>query len=109
MLYHAYEMQRAWLNGASAWASIGAELMSNPSYPAAYLGVAPSAASALEVFAHATQSRGKPAFEIDHVTIDGTAHPVTEAIVYNKPFGDLRRFTRYGLPADAPKVLIVAP
>ncbi|TCJ39929.1 polyhydroxyalkanoate depolymerase [Parafrankia sp. BMG5.11] len=109
MLYHAYEMQRAWLNGASAWASIGAELMSNPSYPAAYLGVAPSAASALEVFAHATQSRGKPAFEIDHVTIGGTAHPVTEAIVYNKPFGDLRRFTRDGLPADAPKVLIVAP
>ena len=33
MLYHAYELQRSWLNSASAWASIGAEMLSNPSNP----------------------------------------------------------------------------
>ena len=109
MLYHAYELQRAWLSGASAWASIGAELMTNPSYPAAYFGMGPMAASALEVFAHATQNYGKPAFDIEAVTVGGRSQAVTEAIVYNKPFGDLRRFTREGLPGDAPKVLIVAP
>ena len=109
MLYHAYELQRAWLSGASAWASIGAELMTNPRYPAAYMGMGPMAASALEVFAHATQTYGKPAFDIEAVTLDGRSRAVTEAIVYNKPFGDLRRFTRDGLPGDAPKVLIVAP
>ena len=109
LLYHAYELQRAWLTGASAWASISAELLSNPAYPAAYLGMGPTAASALEVFAHATQPRGKPAFGIDTVKVGRTAHRVTEAIVYNKPFSDLRRFARDGLPADAPKVLIVAP
>ena len=109
MLYHAYELQRAWLSGASAWASIGAELMTNPRYPAAYMGMGPMAASALEVFAHATQTYGKPAFDIEAVTLDGRSRAVTEAIVYNKPFGDLRRFTRDGLPDDAPKVLIVAP
>src|SRR5690242_17561018 len=109
LLYHAYELQRAWLSGVSAWASIGAELMSNPRYPAAYLGMGPMAASALEVFAHATQTYGKPAFDIEAVTLDGRSRAVTEAIVYNKPFGDLRRFTRDGLPGDAPKVLIVAP
>ena len=92
LLYHAYELQRAWLSSASAWASIGAELMSNPRYPAAYFGMGPMAAASLEVFAHATQPRGKPAFDIEAVTVDGTAEPVTEAIVYNKPFGDLRRF-----------------
>ena len=27
MLYHAYELQRAWLGGASAWASIAAEML----------------------------------------------------------------------------------
>ena len=108
MLYHAYELQRAWLSGASAWASISAELLSNPRYPAGYFGM-PHAASALEVFAHATQPRGKPAFGIETVAISGKAHAVTEAIVYNKPFGDLRRFTRDGLAKDAPKVLIVAP
>jgi poly(3-hydroxybutyrate) depolymerase len=109
LLYHAYELQRAWLSGASAWASIGAEMLSNPQLPMGYFGMGPMAASALEVFAHASQPRGKPAFGLETVEADGKPRAVTEAIVYNKPFGDLRRFTRDGLPVDAPKVLIVAP
>jgi poly(3-hydroxybutyrate) depolymerase len=109
LLYHAYELQRAWLSGASAWASIGAEMLSNPRLPLGYLGMGPVAASALEVFAHAAQPRGKPAFGIETVRVEGKSRAVTEAIVYNKPFGDLRRFTRDGLPDEAPKVLIVAP
>ncbi|MCT2557708.1 polyhydroxyalkanoate depolymerase [Tsuneonella sp. YG55] len=109
MLYHAYELQRAWLGGVSAWASIGAELMSNPAMPMGYMGLGPYAASALEVFAHATQPRGKPAFNIDSVEVGGTTQAVTEAIVRSRPFGDLRRFTREGLAEGAPRVLLVAP
>ena len=109
MLYHAYEMQRAWLNGASAWASIAAEMLSNPRYPMGYLGMGPMAASALEVFAHATQPRGKPDFGIEAVTVGRKTHAVSEAIVLHRPFGDLQRFTHGGLAADAPRVLIVAP
>ncbi len=109
LLYHAYELQRAWLSGVSAWASIGAELMSNPVMPVGYMGMGPYASSALEVFAHATQPRGKPPFNIDTVEVDGETHAITDAIVYNRPFGDLRRFTHDGLAEDAPKVLIVAP
>ncbi len=77
LLYQAYELQRSFLNAASAWASVGAELLSNPVLPFGYLGM--------------------------------KAHPVTEAVVLRKPFGDLRYFKREGLPKDAPKVLIVAP
>jgi poly(3-hydroxybutyrate) depolymerase len=66
-------------------------------------------ASALEVFAHASAPYGKPAFDIQSVEVDGTAHPVTEAIVLHKPFGNLLRFTHAGLPKDAPRLLIVAP
>ncbi|MFA9200036.1 MAG: polyhydroxyalkanoate depolymerase [Cypionkella sp.] len=109
LLYHAYELQRAWLAGASAWASIGAELLTNPRFPMGYTGVGALAASALEVFAHAAMPRGKPAFEIDTVEVGGRSHPVSEAIVLNRPFGDLRRFAHPGLAPDAPKVLIVAP
>lgn len=73
-----------------------------------YFGMGP-VASALEVFAHAAQPRGKPAFGLPEVEVHGRVWPLTETVVLHKPFGDLRRFTREGLPADAPKVLIVAP
>jgi poly(3-hydroxybutyrate) depolymerase len=109
LLYNAHELQRSWLNAASAWASIGAEMLSNPALPMGYMGLGPMAASALQVFAHATAPRGKPEFGIETVTVDGKIQPVTEAIVVNRPFGDLRRFRHAGLSADAPRLLIVAP
>jgi poly(3-hydroxybutyrate) depolymerase len=109
LLYNAHELQRSWLNTASAWASIGAEMLSNPVLPIGYMGLGPLAASALEVFAHATAPRGKPEFGIAAVTVNGAEHPVTEAIVVSRPFGDLRRFSHPGLGEDAPRLLIVAP
>jgi len=109
LLYHAHEMQRAWLNSASAWASIGSEMLGKPWMPMGYLGLGPSAASALEVFAHASAPRGKPAFGIEDVNIDGIDYPVLESLVLKKPFGDLLKFRREGLAADTPKLLIVAP
>ena len=109
MLYQFYELQKSWLTGASALASIGAEMFSNPALPMGYTGIGPIAASALEVFAHATAPRGKPEFGIEAVTVDGVEQPVTESIVLNKAFGDLRQFTHPGLAADAPHLLIVAP
>ena len=109
MLYTAYELQRSWLNAASTWASIGAEMLGNPALPFGYGAGGTVMASALEVFAHAAASYGKPAFGIDSVEVDGASHPVTEAIVLHKPFGNLLRFTHAGLPADAPRLLIVAP
>ena len=109
MLYNAYELQRTMLSGAAAWASIGAEVLSNPALPVGYFGFGPVAASALEVFAHAASPRGKPEFGITEVTVSGQAYPVTESIVLKRPFGNLLRFEREGLPADAQNLLIVAP
>ncbi|QZD88607.1 polyhydroxyalkanoate depolymerase [Qipengyuania aurantiaca] len=109
MLYHAYELQRSWLSSASTWASIGAEMLSNPALPFGYMGMGPVAASALDVFAHATATYGKPAWGIETVEAGGTRHPVVEATVVNRPFGDLKRFRREGLLEDAPRLLIVAP
>lgn len=109
MLYTVYELQRSWLNAASTWASVGAELLNNPALPIGYTGLGPVLASALEVFAHASATYGKPAFDIETVEVDGRTWPVTEAIVMHRPFGNLLRFTHPGLPADAPRLLIVAP
>ena len=115
MLYHAHELQRSWLNSASTFASIGVEMLNNPANPLNYVGpmgymnIGPIAASALEVFAHATATYGKPAWNIESVDAGGESHPVIESTVVNMPFGDLKEFYREDLPEDAPRLLVVAP
>ena len=115
MLYHAYELQRSWLNSASTFASIGVEMLNNPANPLNYVGpmgylnIGPMAASALEVFAHATATYGKPAWGIETVEVDGAHDAVIESTVLNRPFGDLKLLHRESLPDDAPNLLVVAP
>ena len=109
MLYHAYEMNKSLWGSAGNWAAIGAELLNNPALPMGYFGTGPIIASALQVFAHLHEERGKPAFNIAGVTVDGAEHAVRESVVLEKPFGALRHFKRKGLPTGAPKLLIVAP
>src|SRR4051812_46768184 len=108
MLYDAYEIQRSMLAGASAMANFGAGLLNNPANPFAYFGGGPVIGSALEVFAHAAAPRGKPAFGLDQVEIDGKTVAVREEIVLRKPFGQLKRFVREGVEGG-PRLLIVAP
>ncbi|RKF22542.1 polyhydroxyalkanoate depolymerase [Altericroceibacterium spongiae] len=109
MLYQAYELQRSLLSSASNWASIGAQLLNNPALPMGYFGGGPAVASALQVFAHLYEDRGKPEFNIPDVELDGKSWPVAEEVVLEKPFGSLRHFRREGLPEDAPRLMIVAP
>jgi poly(3-hydroxybutyrate) depolymerase len=109
VLYQAYEIQRSLMNSVSSWATIGSQMLSNPANPMASMGLVPVAANALDVFAHATASYGKPAFGITEIDVDGTIFPVIEATVVNRPFGDLKRFRLDGVTDDRPKMLIVAP
>lgn len=109
LLYNAYELHKSFMTSASSWASIGAELLNNPSLPMGYFGTGPIIASALQVFANFYEERGKPEFQIGHVNVDGKKRSVSEKVVQEKPFGALRHFRRTGLPKNAPKLLIVAP
>ena len=109
LLYNLYEVQRTWQTTAGVWASMGAEMLTHPANPFSAVGLGPVMSSALDVFAHAVQPRGKPSFEIESVEVDGKVWPVTEAIVAHRPFGNLLRFTHPGLPVDAPRLMIVAP
>lgn len=108
MLYDAYEMQRSFLAGASAIANASAEFLNNPINPLSYFGGGPVLASALEVFAHAAAPRGKPAFGFVETTVDDKRVVVSEEIVLQKPFGQLKRFRREGVEGQ-PRLLIVAP
>lgn len=107
MLYNTYEMQKNWLAGASAMASMSAELLQSPGNPLSYMG-GPVMASALEVFAHASAPRGKPAFGLTKTVVDGEEVAVHEQIVLQLPFGQLKRFVKAGVE-NAPRLLIVAP
>ncbi len=108
MLYHAYEMQRGLLAGASAFANMGAELLQSPSHPMSYWPAGPVFASALEVFAHAAAPRGKPEFGLNSTVVEGEEVAVREEIALRKPFGQLKHFVKDGVEG-APKLLIVAP
>jgi poly(3-hydroxybutyrate) depolymerase len=108
MLYNAYEFQRSLLSAASAWANLGAEWLQNPINPFAYHGMAPVMSSGLDVFAHASASRGKPDFGFTETVANGKTVPITEEIILRKPFGQLKRFRRKGVTGQ-PKLLIVAP
>ena len=108
MLYDAYEMQRSLLAGASTLANIGAGWMQNPANPFSYSQMGPIVGSALDVFAHASASRGKPEFGFETTIVDGKTVPVVEEIVLRKPFGQLKRFRREGIEGG-PRLLIVAP
>ncbi|MBU6207352.1 MAG: polyhydroxyalkanoate depolymerase, partial [Alphaproteobacteria bacterium] len=99
---------RNWLAGASAWATMSAELLGNPANPVAYLGGGEVMKSALEVFAHAAAPRGKPKFGITHTVVDDAEVAVHEEIVLRKPFGQLKHFDKPGTETQ-PKLLIVAP
>ena len=108
MLYQTYELQRSMLAGAAAMANMGADLLHNPANPFSYWGGSNEMASALEVFAHASAARGKPAFGLGHTVIDGREVAVREEVVLRRPFGQLKRFVREGVEGG-PKLLIVAP
>lgn len=108
MLYDAYEFQRSMLATASAMANLGAGMLQNPANPFAYLGGGQIMASALEVFAHASAARGKPAFGLHSTIIDCREIAVNEEILLQKPFGQLKRFRREGVDTG-PRLLIVAP
>src|SRR3546814_18181149 len=81
MLYNAYELQRFWFAGASAWADASAEWLNNPHNPLSYSTMGPVVASALDVFAHASAPRGKQKVGFEAVTIGGIEYPAEEETV----------------------------
>jgi len=108
MLYTGYDLQRGWLAGAGWVAQKQAEWLSALPSPFNYGGMAPVASSALEVFAHSVLPRGKPAFGLNEVVINGKALGVQEENLARKPFGQLKRFVYEG-SSDKPRLLICAP
>jgi len=111
MYYQLYELNHAALQPARAYADAMRLFYSNPLNPLAQTAWGRSLAGMAELFERTTRRYGKPSFGLDEVKIDFRIVPVTEKVVWSRPFCDLIHFQRE-LPAGRkpdPKLLIVAP
>jgi poly(3-hydroxybutyrate) depolymerase len=117
MLYQLHELQRAFLNPMTAWAGAAAEMYSSPVSPLSYMPFARETAASYELMHRLGKEYEKPGFGITQTHIDGKAYPVTEEVVVNQPFCELRHFVRHGVrgqkgataKAKDPTILLVAP
>ena len=108
MLYDAYEVQRSLMASASRLAGLGAGWLNNPANPLSYSSMSPLVAAVLDVFAHASASRGKPEFGIETVMVGKREVAVDEDIALRKAFGQLKHFRKAEVEGQEP-MLIVAP
>ncbi len=112
MLYHLYEMSQAAMSPARAAANSTRYLMRNPFNPLSYTNIGRNAAAAAELLERTTRRYKKPSFNIPSPMVKGQQVPVTEEIVWRKPFCDLIRFKKNfpeGSGHSEPRLLIVAP
>ena len=82
----------------------------SPLNPLAKTPLGRTIVASAEMFERVTRRYGKPQFDLDETIVNGRTVPVTEKVVWQKPFCRLLRFERE-LPAhvEQEKLLIVAP
>jgi poly(3-hydroxybutyrate) depolymerase len=111
MFYQFYELNHAALQPFRALADSVKLFYTNPLNPMSQTVFGRSVAASAELFERTTRRYGKPEFGITKTVVDFKTVPVTERIVWSKPFCDLIRFERK-LPEGRrkdPKLLMVAP
>jgi poly(3-hydroxybutyrate) depolymerase len=85
----------------------------NPANPLSYTYLGRSMTASLELFERITRRYGKPAFGIAETTVNGTAVPVREEVVWRRPFCHLLHFRKEWPQSSTPvaqdRLLIVAP
>ncbi len=111
MFYQLYEMNHAAVQPFRAYADAVKLFYTNPLNPLSHTHWGRSVAATAELFERTTRRYGKPRFGLAETIVDWKTVPVTEKIVWSRPFCDLIHFER-AVPARRrpdPKLLIVAP
>ncbi|MBN9015899.1 MAG: polyhydroxyalkanoate depolymerase [Rhizobiales bacterium] len=108
--YQLYELNHAALSPMRAAADAMRLALRNPFNPIGQTPFGKNWSAGLELFERVTRRYGKPAFGLPTTLVGGTRVPVTERVVWQRPFCGLIHFER-GLdrPRNDPKMLIVAP
>lgn len=111
MFYQFYAMQHAALQPSRAMAEALRTFYTDPLNPFSDTVFGRALAASAELFERTTRQYSKPAFNLPVAKVGDDTVPVSETVVWEKPFCRLIHFER-DLPASRardPKLLIVAP
>ncbi|HTJ63989.1 MAG TPA: polyhydroxyalkanoate depolymerase [Alphaproteobacteria bacterium] len=108
MLYQLYEFNYNAAQPLHFFAKALQTALQNPFFPGAQTEFGRLIGASAEMIERSTRRFGKPEFGITDTVIAGEPVAVSEEIVLNKPFCQLRHFVR-DTDRDDPRVLVVAP
>jgi poly(3-hydroxybutyrate) depolymerase len=111
LAYYWYEAAHLMLSPARAASDVGRLIFNNPANPLTHTPYGRTVSAACELFERTTRRYGKPAFGLDWTTVEGRRVPVTERVVWERPFGRVISFDRALNFPHKPqhKILMVAP
>ena len=92
--YYWYEAARIMTTPARLVADMAKHSLQNPANPLAYTPYARSLAAACEMFERVTRRYGKPSFGLATTQVDGVSVPVSERVVWERPFCRIVTFDR---------------
>ena len=107
--YFWYDAAQMMLAPARVANDVARLMLDNPANPFARTPVGRSMSAACEMFERTTRRYAKPSFGLDETVVGGQIVPVTEEVVWTKPFCQVVAFRREGVRQRQPKLLIVAP
>jgi poly(3-hydroxybutyrate) depolymerase len=110
--YEIHEISHFALAPARAISDFAQLWLKNPANLLSYTHVGKNIVASAELFERLTRRYSKPSFGLSSTLIDGKRVPVTESVVWSRPFCNLFHFKREFDAANVapqPKLLIVAP
>lgn len=109
MLYQMHEFQRSIMEPWRWWAQASVDALQNPLSPLSWVPSSNRAAAGFDLMLRLTDRYERPPFAITQVQVDGKAADITESVLLDKPFCQLRHFAKSTSRKGEPHVLVFAP
>jgi len=109
MLYQMHEFQRSIMEPWRWWAQASVDALQSPLSPLSLVPSSNRAAAGFDLMLRLTDRYERPPFAITQVQVDGKAADITESVLLDKPFCQLRHFAKSTSRKGEPHVLVFAP
>ena len=109
MLYQMHELQRSIMEPWRWWAQASVDALQSPLSPLSLVPSSNRAAAGFDLMLRLTGRYERPPFAITQVHVDGRPADITESVLLDKPFCQLRHFAKSTSRKGEPHVLVFAP